>query len=319
VNPAPTECEQELLSAGVSKPDIRKYWQVFFSIFSQSEANRKYEFEEIAAHFSLNKSTVSGKLKKYLQFYPEHIDKLIGFYPSVDAIIDLAIRRIGEFTPDNVFAVNMACKEIVDSITRPKHDAFISSSLRDMGALHGNQVNLKYQQLADFMYDDYSEFLTGSDNGRVSIAGRMNEEILLRALAAAGLERNKEFIRTGTDSEADIQLYHHGRRNITLYCEVKSYKARERFLRGLRDIPHSDKIGAGFFLDAAEFNPTRTSKLLETTPKAIYLPQQTWERLHVDSLASTTHQGNRLYRPLERFAIDMVYFVKNGELPAFRF
>jgi len=255
VNPAPIEYEQVLLRAGVSKPDIRKYWQMFFSILSQASAAKKYEFDEIASHFVVNKSTISSKLKKYLQFYPEHIDSLIGFYPSVDAIIDLAIRRVGELVPDNVFEMNMVCKEIVDSITRPKHDSFISSSLREMGALHGNQVSVEYQQLADFMYDDYSEFLTGSDNGRVSIAGRMNEEILLRALVAAGLERNRDFIRTGTDSEGDIQLYHHGRRNITLYCEVKSYKARERFLRGLRDIPHSDKIRCWFLLGCFRVQP----------------------------------------------------------------
>ena len=318
VNLAPLDNADHLLSLGISKPDIQKYWQVFFLLFTQADAGKKFEFDEVAAQFMVNKSTVSAKLKKYLQFYPEHIDQLIGFYPSVDAIIDLAVRRIGSLTPDNVFTVNMACKEIVDSITRPKHDAFISASLQAMGALNRHQVEIGYQQLADFMYDDYAEFLTGSDNGRVSIAGRMNEEILLRTLAAAGLVRDQHFMRTGTDSGGDIQIYHHGRKNVTLYCEVKSYKARERFLRGLRDIPYADKIGAGFFLDAAEFNPTRTIKLLETTPKAIYMPQQTWERLHPDSLISTTHQGNRLYRPLERFATDMAHFVKSGELPSFK-
>lgn len=317
LNPSPTEYADFLQESGITKNDIKRYWQKFFDTFTE-KPDHLFSFDEVASQFGVGAGTVKSKLKNYLRFYPEHLQSLIGFYPSVDAIIDLAIKKTGSLRPDNVVEINVACKKIVDSITWPMHDDFIRSSLENMGTMAGDRVDIDYKQLAQFMYDDYSEFLTGSDNGRISIAGRMNEEILLRALTAAGLERDATFSRTGKDSEADIQLYHQGRRRITLFCEVKSYKARERFLRGLRDIPHTEKIGAGFFIDATEFNPTRTRKLLETTPKAIYLPQKTFEHLHPDSLQMTTHLGNRLYRPLESFATDMVDFVKNGEIPDFR-
>lgn len=303
---------QQLIDNGISKKDIINYWQHFFEILENLESN--ILVEDLAEKFDATKATVTKKLKEYLRYYPDHIPKVIGFYPSYEAIIDLAEKRIGALNKTNIFEINMACKSIVDSITWPKHEHFIKSSLQELNALTDNTVTIDFNELAQFMYDDYSDFLVGSGNGLVSIAGRMNEEILLRALETVGLVRDKDFKRTGTNSVADIQFY--GAKHITLYCEVKSYKARERFLRGLRDIPYADKIGVGFFLDPKEFNPTRTKTLLAAQPKAIYLPDETYNLLPAASKESKTVEQHYLYRQLSRFVDDMAYFVKTGTLPS---
>lgn len=313
----PIERMDDLIKQGSSKTIISKYWQIFFELLAALPDNKKTTFDIINENFDVKTGTVRKNLKEYLRYYPQHIDKIIGFYPSVDAIIDLAESRIGALDKGNIFDINMACKDIVDSITWPKHELFIKNSLSEMGVLSGDTVTVNSNDLAKFMYEDYSDFLTSSDNGRVSIAGRMNEEILLRALSKEGLARDTDFNRTGTNSVADIQFHHHSGKHVTLYCEVKSYKARERFLRGLRDIPYAEKIGAGFFLDASEFNPTRTKTLLTTNPKAIYLPDATYDALHDDSKSYKTTDQNLLYRKLSSFVDDMVYFVKNGEIPEF--
>jgi hypothetical protein len=90
-----------------------------------------------------------------------------------------------------------------------------------------------YELLANFMYEDYSEFLLASGNGVVSIAGRLNEEILLRAMENSGLRREREMDRTGNRGEGDLLVYSSAPKKPKLCCEVKSYKARERFLRAV--------------------------------------------------------------------------------------
>ncbi len=317
MNQQPIDKIEFLIKQGVSKSCIEKYWQVFFEILDDLADNHTTTFDDIKKLFTVKQGTVSKNLKEYLRYYHQHINKIVGFYPSVDAIIDLAETRIGKLTKNNLFDINMCCKEIVDSITWPKHDCFIYESLNKIGEIKNSIVSIDYNVLAKFMYEDYSDFLTGSDNGRVSIAGRMNEEILLRALEVDGLTRDKDFTRTGTNSIGDIQFHHSSKKHITLYCEVKSYKARERFLRGLRDIPYADKIGVGFFLDAREFNPKRTKTLLAANPLAIYLPDKTFVDLHSDSKTYRTTDQNLLYRKLSRFVDDMSYFVTNGKLPDF--
>ncbi len=307
-----------ITSQGISINDIEKYWIPIYKHMDLLGKDKTTIVDDIYALFSVSKTTVRKKLKNYLNFYREHIPKILGFYPEVDTIIDLAILNHGEMTKTNLFEINMACKAIVDSITKPRHEEYIRQSMDDRHALNGTLVNIELDELTGFLYDDYSDFVTAVDNGRVSIAGRNNEEIFLKALVLGGLQRDKEFSRTGTDSEADIHIRHTGKTHKALYCEVKSYKARERFLRGLRDIPSEEKIGIGFFLDAAEFNPKRTRTLLAAQPKAIYLPDKTYNELHQDSKESKTTEQNKLYRKLSMFVDDMVYYVENGCLPGFK-
>lgn len=298
------------MGLGVSKNDVTKYYQRFYEILERT--SEKLNFDSILVEFSVAKETLKKKLKEYLRYYPEHIEKVVGFYPSVDTIIDQAEKTVGALNGSNLFDVNMACKKIVDSITLPMHEEFVRSELDSRGLLDDGQVVGKFDEVFEFIYEDYSDFLVGSGNGVVSIAGRMNEEILMRAMEAEGLQRDVDFKRSGTNSEADIIIANR------LFCEVKSYKARERFLRGLKDIPHREKIGVGFFLDASEFNPTRTTTLLEANPKAIYLPDITYDALHGDSKARKTYEDNFLYRPLSRFVEDMKAYSQGSGLPAFR-
>jgi len=315
---SPIERLEELTSKKISSKDIQTYWMPIFERLEQLDNDQKINIDKIYMLFSVSESTVRNKLKKYLDCYRQHISRVLGFYPEVNTIIDMAIEKHGRMSKTNLFEINMACKEIVDSITRPKHEEYIRQSMDERGALNDSYVNISLGELTEYLYDDYTDFVTGVDNGRVSIAGRMNEEILLRALELGGLNRDEEFSRTGTNSAGDIQIRHAGKKHNTLYCEVKSYKARERFLRGLRDIPYEEKIGIGFFLDSREFNPKRTKTLLAAQPKAIYLPNETYAGLHSDSKDSKTIEQNKLYRRFDMFVDDMTHYVKNGCLPVFK-
>ena len=146
----------------------------------------------------------------------------------------------------------------------------------------------------------------------------MNEKILIRGLENAGLILGETYRKTGTDSEGDLQIEHRG--TVTtkiLHCEIKSYAARERLLRGIQDIPHPDKIAVGFFTNASEFNPERTQTLLAAGPLAIYMPDVTYGQLNPASSRQTTLRQDRLYRPLSVYITDMVAFAKNGALPSY--
>lgn len=274
--------------------------------------------ELIFSRFEQRKETVKKYLKEYLDKKPEIIRRIVGFYPSSETVISLAEKEIGNISGNNVSAINLHCKCTIDSITKPKHWKFLSEFLDTYISEDKSYLRVSKSDLVDFLYEEYVDFVHESDNGLVSIAGGMNEKILLKGLVNSGLVIDENVRKTGTNSEGDIQVEYRGRTTKILYCEVKSYAARERLLRGLRDIPHPDKIGVGFFTNAAEFNPARTHTLLEAGPLAIYMPDVTYNNLHADSKSQTTNRQDKLYRPLSVFFTDMVGFKDNGNLPSFK-
>jgi hypothetical protein len=273
------------------------------------------DIEEIYQLFDVSATTVKKHLRAFLEENLEAIPRVIGFYPSAEAIISLAEQRAGDATPENLFAVNLECKSIVDSITKPKHQKFINALFAEFIESDGATIRIPSRNLLELLYEDYVKFVHETDNGVVSIAGALNEGILIRGLTRAGLILGESLKKTGKDSEGDLQIEHRGRTTKIMFCEVKSYAARERLLRGLQDIRQPFKIGVGFFNNPSEFNPDRTRTLLAADPSAIYMPDGTLARLSEASATQTTRNQDRLYRPLSSFVPDMVAFSASGNLP----
>lgn len=256
-------------------------------------------------------------LKAFISQNPKFIGVVEGVLPETQALLDLIEAQLGApVSENNVVRANEICTEIVGKITRPVFEGFLRNSLG--GRINGEQVELPLAELLEFLLQDYGPFNRKIGNGLVSVAGEMNEWLLLRCLENAGLKSEEDFEKTGTDSNADIIIFAQNRTRQNLGVEVKSYHARERLLRGLQDIT-GQKVGAGFFVDPSEFSEARTETLLQTGAAAIYMPHQTIQQLERAARAMTTSHrpalGSKFYRPLETFASDMVSFRQRGVLP----
>lgn len=294
------------------------YEQEFFRLLSDPATVT--EFDEICNDLNLvGSKTVKDKLREFLSSNPEYVTRVAGMYPSPETVIEMAVQQLGEVCGENIQQINEACRDTISKITKPRHLKFLKDSFVQRFSIREDMLSAPLSDIVDFLYSDYVDFVHESDNGLVSIAGGMNEKILFRGLVHAGLKFGEDFKKTGTGSEGDIQIEHRSDR-ITriLVAEVKSYAARERLLRGLRDIPSETKIGVGFFTNPNEFNPARTQTLLAARPMSIYMPNTTYDKLHPDSSNQVTSTQDKLYRPLSRFFTDMFYFKQHGTLPMFR-
>lgn len=265
---------------------------------------------------SASDATKRSHLKKFLSNNPEFIGTVQGILPSVAAIINLAEGQLNtSVNESNVVQANRICAEIVGQAAGPVVEEFIRSNLAE--SLEGDRLSVDIRQLIDFLVGDFAAFTKGAGNGLISIAGSVNEKLLARCLESRGLT-SADYSVTGTESQGDIIIHSRAGPRSNLHVEIKSYHARERLLRGLRDIERP-KVGAGYFVDANEFNPTRTITLLQAQAAAIYMPQETLMELPSASSNETTNEtiahGSRFYRPLERFASDMFHFAGHGVLP----
>ncbi len=316
-NPPLTRIE-ELVKAGFSKNNIKKYWGRFYLILSVLDSHEQITFDTLRKKFSdVSEDTVKGHLKEFLSEYTEYVVNVRGFYPKPETIIKIAEIKNGPVISTNLMQMNFECKDVVDNITMPLHKDFIDTLIKDKTV--NNKVVIDKKELISLMYDEYRDFTRETDNGLSSIAGRLNEELIMKALENAGMDRGKDYVSTGKNSEGDIWVYQNAKAKIrkTLYIEVKSYHARERFLRGLHDINQEEKIGIGFFRDPSEFNPERTKSLLTAKPIAIYLPCDTYKKLHDDSKRMTTTRQEKVYRPFSLFVEDMKNYNKHGALKPF--
>jgi hypothetical protein len=273
-------------------------------------------YDEIVLPKKVNRTTVKKHLRAFINEHPEYLAKMLGFYPDVETIIQMAERELGEaVNKDNLFAINKQCKLIVDKLTKPLHEEHLR------GLFHGktdetDRVTIFFSELLELIYENYIDFIHETGNSLVSIAGSMNELILIRGLRSVGLRDDDNFYKTGKQSEADLNIIHRPQAGNakTLYVEIKSYHARERFLRGLRDIPHPDKIGIGFFISPKEFNPSRTSLYVSTGTWAIYMPDETYQDLDIRSKEFNSVTQSKLYRPLSMFCDDMLVFCQTGRI-----
>lgn len=299
----------------ISKKIVKQYYQGFFEAFYN--ASEKITFDEIREKFYVSESTLKKHLKKYLELYPCHLKKVLGFFPSPHLIITLAENEIGEINENNIMKTNIKCKEIVYSLEKPFHDEFLKIKLIENFKMKDGKFTANFNEFSEFQFEEYREFVSERGNSLVSLAGSINHEILLKALISIGLSREVDFIKTGNEGDGDIMVYVPKSKQAPLYCEVKSYHARERFARGLHDISSDNKIGVGFFIDPKEFGTSRTKALLKAKPMAIYMPDDTFHNLDPDTKTLTTTNGDKPYRPLSMFPGDMKYYRENGELPSF--
>ena len=263
-------------------------------------------------------ATKRSHLKKLIELDPQLLEKVRGLYPKADTIIDIVERTTGRVIETTLDASNRAAAAIVQNIAGPVVNQFVDTALR--AYIIGDRITLTKSELMDFLLTEYSEFSKGAGNGLVSIAGTLNERILMRAMSNQGMIEGDNFQRTGTNSEADLIVHTRTGTRSSLGVELKSYHARERLLRGLQDIVGL-KVGFGFFKDPSEFNAGRTQTLLQTHAAAIYMPNATLVRVATDSLAMTSNENiafqSRFYRPIEQFVTDMLHYVGHGELPRY--
>lgn len=300
---------------------VNPYHSIFKAILSALPAGKAIDLAPLLATSELPKVSLATRkkhLKALVRAEPELLERIVGFYPSVDTVIDLVEIRHGKVLEVNLDQSNEHCRSIVEKIGRPIILGFVQATLAEH--ISGTKVALTLDELMDFLLDEFTDFARGAGNGLVSIAGSMNEQLLMRAMANAGLKANEDFRKTGTNSEADFVVHSHIGNKDNLGVEVKSYHARERLLRGLRDVTGL-KVGVGYFKDASEFNKTRTVTLLQTDPAAIYIPTATLKNVDPAAQSIPTNSKiafqSRLYRPIERFVSDMAHFCKKGELPKY--
>ncbi|RQP98059.1 hypothetical protein [Burkholderia stagnalis] len=270
-------------------------------------------FESILGLFTFSAPTVKKHLRGFLARNQEYVDRIEGFLPDADVLIDRVEREIGQLTAASLWDGNLACKSLVDRVIRPMHARYLR---QNVGAGTDGRPQLTTEALIDFLYEDYTQFVRDTNNGVTSTAGRINERLVARALVNAGLAEDTHFITTGTNSDADLVVLQTAGNRRRLSVEIKSYNARERLLRGLRDAPEP-KVAVGFFRNAGEFGPVRTLTLLGASPLAIYMPMDTYTDLDPASRTPRTLRQDSLYRPLDEFVNDMRHFTVHGELPPY--
>lgn len=323
--PLSDEQRIEFSRAGISPQKIRRYHDLIFDILMGAE--EQTDFEDLLAQFcrrrgsAVSDTTFRSNLKDFVRVLPDMLVRIVGFYPDAATILGLVARQLadGKIVSGNLMEANEECKRIVDAISRPRHLRFLSGQLAPYLAEGGASIVAEKMELMNRLYDTYPDFVREEGNGLVSIAGRLNEDIFIQAMINAGMSfgSGNDFIRTGQNSEADLIVFHRAAREHQMFIEVKSYHARERLLRGLQDINQSEKIGIGFFINPAEFNPGRTITLLESNARAIYLPDRTYEQVDEVSRRKLTVQQDRFYRPLSMFVGDMQHFVEHGRLSVY--
>lgn len=267
---------------------------------------------------TVQRATKLKHLKTFISAKPQYIGVVEGVLPNSEGLLDLIAKQLGSPVHEgNVVEANRICARIVMKAAQPVVASFVRSSLAQY--IDDSHVNVPMEALIEFLVGEFSAFSRGAGNGLVSVAGSMNEVLLLACLEHAGMKRGTDFTKTGTDSEADIVIHTQVGAKQNLGVEVKSYHARERLLRGLQDIKGA-KVGAGYFIDPAEFSLARTKTLLQTQAAAIYMPAVTLANVPADARGQVTTAQiafqSRFYRPLEQFASDMKAFSKTGNLPA---
>jgi hypothetical protein len=298
-----------------------QYDSVFRRVLDSLASGGTISLSELLAHSDLPASTQTTRLKhlrNLIDEIPSLVTRVPGLYPRAGAILQLIEERHGRITEANLDASNLHAATFVREIARPIVSQFVADALRNH--IVGDRIELSMSDMMVFLLDEFAEFSKGAGNGLVSIAGTLNEQILIRAMTNAGMEQPTHFTKTGTNSEGDLVVHSTARGRGNLSVEIKSYHARERLLRGLQDI-RGDKVGIGFFKNASEFNVARTQTLLQSGVAAIYMPQDTLDNVSqqardLQTNASSAFQS-RLYRPIERFVSDMRWFNDAGELPHF--
>lgn len=275
------------------------------------------DFDDVVNLFDVSPTTVRSKLKQAMANDSSLRGRVAGIFPDTDTILNQVEGMMGKIQGENLVEANLKSRALVDAWSKSFAEHFCKKALGSKLNLSTGQVTLSFDELRIKLLTPYETYLTQSGNGLVSIAGTLNQSLLVRALRNSGLDDtsdNPQFKETGNKSEGDIQVYYRGSKSHkTLSVEAKSYAARERLLRGLADI-QIPKVGVGFFNDASEFNRDRVT-LIATSAHAsgLYMPTSTFNNLSPDARSVSHPETGRICRSLEmEFVDDMKSFVEKG-------
>lgn len=271
---------------------------------------------------SVTEQTVRNKIKEAMALHPAIRGRIADIYPDTKTILDETERLLGApVVGATLLQANQIAKSLVEGWMTAFTQHFCEKSLGTAYNRTTGQVSLSFADLNTRLLAPYKKYLVQSDNGIVSIAGTLNQSLIVRALRNSGMADtgpNRAFSETGTKAEGDIQIYHSpgGRAaNRILYVEAKSYAARERLLRGLADV-NTPKVGVGFFNDPTEFNADRVTLMATSAQaQAIYMPQATYNGLTAAAQAVPYAGSGRVCRVLEtEFVPDMQHFHASGQI-----
>lgn len=291
------------------------YEVLFESWFASVPQGDCGDFEDLRMRFRVSEDTVRKHLNDYLSRNSDSLLKLRGFLPSAKVLLELVSTELGTAVDGaNLEQANSACKRLVDRLVRPLHEELLKSALEPLIAA-GHSPEVLLNKIVAFVFDDYQDFAAQSANSTVSIGGSLNESLLAMALASEGLTEGTDFFRTGRSSSADIKIEGHPGKK-PLWVEVKSYHARERLLRGLRDISEDEKVGVGFFKDPSEFNERAVDALVNKGGAwAVYLPGETLAKVVQESRDKHSPKAGLLLRPLSQFPAEMRVYRQTGTFP----
>jgi hypothetical protein len=275
------------------------------------------DFDEVANLFTVAPTTVRTKIKQAMAIDKTLRGSVAGIFPDTETILNEVEARIGKIQGINLVQANLESRSLVDGWSKSFSEHFCRKALAGKLNTTTEQVTLSFNELRTELLIPYESYLVQSGNGLISIAGTLNQSLLVRALRNSGLNdegNNPQFKETGNKSEGDIQIYYHGSKSHkTLSVEAKSYAARERLLRGLADI-QIPKVGVGFFNDASEFNKDRVTLIATSAhASALYMPSNTFNDLSIEAKRVSHPETGRICRSLEtEFVDDMKAFVNKG-------
>lgn len=278
-----------------------------------------FSIDQLAGIAKLSTNITRKKLNEAFINNPNIIYQLTNFVPRAESLLSVAKAEMGkEVTPDNFLKLNKICKKWLDNITDVVHKNFLQNYLAKN--IKNKSVVIDLDELNNFLLNEYSDFMLGVNNSLVSLTGTSTENIIIIGLESAGLQLGNDFFRKGKGFDADLKIVSKvkkSRGDDALFVEVKSFYAKERFSVALSSIKSNCKVGVGFFVDHREFNPSSTKKYLEIGVMAIYMPDETYNKVDtVSKQMLASHQSN-LYRPISNFCSDMKSFNNTGVIPKY--
>ena len=248
--------------------------------------------DEVRAKFG--EPFVKGAARGFFNLYPCLSEIVSDLIPPAPALIFLAERNVGQqCTAENLEVVRAEVQRVAAGIGRGIKRVRLTRLLAQY--VRGGAISGTVSDVIDLLIDRYEPEVRAANNAGISLAGRVHELVLQRALELQGLRPGTDFDKPPKPSrQGDIRFHSQKDRN-QLRTEVKSLAARERFERGLGEL-QPPKVGVGFFVDPSEFGPESTRRLLQQGVNAVYMPRSTLSGLPGASKDATNAQGHRFYR-----------------------
>src|SRR5688572_10884160 len=108
------------------------YYSIFRGALDALPAGATIDLDALLATSGFPKVSDQTK-KKYLRNLvkaePGYLERIVGFYPAVDTVIDLVETRHGKVTEGRLDEANNQCRGIVEKIARPIVHRFVGAAL----------------------------------------------------------------------------------------------------------------------------------------------------------------------------------------------